>query len=316
MTDPRTDDPTPGVHTPAATPAAPAPAAPAPAAPAASPRTRRAAAFFDLDKTLIATSAATVFARPLMAGGVLSRRAALRSAGAQLAFLLGSATEDRTERVREQLSRMAVGWDVGRVQQVVAASLPGAVDRVLFREALDLVAQHHARGEDVVVVSASSEELVRPIAALIGADRVIATRMEVHDGRYTGRLDFYAYGEAKASAMRDLADREGYDLAASTAYSDSATDAPMLAAVGRASVVNPDRALRALAAEHGWGTVVFRRPSAVHGALAPGSTGRRVLLSVAASLVATAVTLTVLAAVPRAAARRAGTRSLSRRRAA
>jgi HAD superfamily hydrolase (TIGR01490 family) len=162
MTDPRTDDTT---------------------RPADGPSAGRPAAFFDLDKTLIATSAATVFARPLVAGGVLSRRAALRSAGAQLAFLLGSATEDRTERVREQLSRMAAGWDVGRVQQIVAASLPGSVDRVLFREALDLVAQHHARGEDVVVVSASSEELVRPIAALIGADHVIATRMEVRDGR-------------------------------------------------------------------------------------------------------------------------------------
>ncbi len=222
-------------------------------------RPATSAAFFDLDKTLIATSAATAFARPLLLGGVLTRRAMLRSAGAQLAFLLGSATEDRTERVRAQLSRMVVGWDVGQVSSIVAASLPGAVDSVLYAEAVDLVHRHHAAGEDVVVVSASSDELVRPIAALIGADEVIASRMEVVDGRYTGQITFYAYGPAKAAAMRDLAARRGYDLAASSAYSDSATDAPMLAAVGHAFVVNPDRALRTLAESRGWGTVAFRR---------------------------------------------------------
>jgi HAD superfamily hydrolase (TIGR01490 family) len=226
--------------------------------PVHAPPRLRPAAFFDLDKTLIATSAAAVFARPLLVGGVLTRRAMLRSARAQLAFLLGSATEDRTERLRDQLSRMIVGWDVGRVSAIVGESLPRTVDRVLYRDAMDLVAQHHAAGEDVVVVSASSEELVRPIAALIGADAVIASRLEVLRGRYTGKIAFYAYGPAKAEAMRELAARQGYDLAASSAYSDSATDAPMLAAVGHGTVVNPDRALRALARERGWATLTFR----------------------------------------------------------
>lgn len=219
----------------------------------------RPAAFFDLDKTVIATSAATAFARPFLVGGLLSRRAMLRSAGAQIAFLFGSATEGRTERVRAQLSAMVAGWDVERVSAIVAESLHEAVDAVLYAEALDLIAEHHAAGHDVVIVSASSEELVRPIAGLIGADEVISSRMAVADGRYTGEIAFYAYGDAKADAMRDLARRRGYDLAASSAYTDSATDAPMLAAVGHAFVVNPDRALRRLAAERGWSTVTFRR---------------------------------------------------------
>lgn len=219
----------------------------------------RAAAFFDLDKTLIATSAATAFARPFLAGGLLSRRAMLRSAGAQIAFLLGSATEGRTERVRAQLSAMVTGWDVERVSAIVAETLHASIDSVVYAEALDLIGQHHAAGHDVVVVSASSAELVRPIAALVGADEVIASRMGVADGRYTGEIAFYAYGQAKAESMRDLAVRRGYDLAASSAYTDSATDLPMLEAVGHGYVVNPDRALRRLAAARGWTPLVFRR---------------------------------------------------------
>lgn len=225
----------------------------------------RSAAFFDLDKTLIATSAATAFARPFLAGGLLSRRAALRAAGAQAAFLLGSATEARTERVRAQLSAMVAGWDVQRVAAVVAASLHEAVGPVVHEETLERVRAHHAAGQDVVVVSASSEELVRPIAGMLGADEVIASRMAVADGRYTGRIAFYAYGPAKAVAMRELAARRGYDLAASSAYTDSATDAPMLAAVGHGYVVNPDRALRRLAAREGWTPLVFRRRARLRG---------------------------------------------------
>lgn len=219
----------------------------------------RPAAFFDLDKTLIATSAATAFARPFLAGGLLSRRAMLRSASAQIAFLLGSATEGRTERVRAQLSAMVAGWDVERVSAIVAESLHASIDAVVYAEALDLIAQHHAAGHDVVVVSASSAELVLPIAELVGADQVVASEMGVADGRYTGEIAFYAYGPAKAAAMRDLAARRGYDLAASSAYTDSATDVPMLEAVGHGFVVNPDRALRRLAAERGWTPLAFRR---------------------------------------------------------
>lgn len=223
----------------------------------------RAAAFFDLDKTVIATSAATAFARPFLSGGLLSRRAMVRAAGAQLAFLLGSATEGRTERVRAQLSAMVAGWDVERVSAIVAATVRESVGPVVYAEALELVAEHHAAGHDVVVVSASSAELVRPIADMIGADAVIASRMGVADGRYTGEIAFYAYGPAKAEAMRDLAARRGYDLAASSAYTDSGTDAPMLRAVGHGYVVNPDRALRRQAAQEGWTPLVFRRHATV-----------------------------------------------------
>jgi HAD superfamily hydrolase (TIGR01490 family) len=223
-------------------------------------RPPRAAAFFDLDKTIIATSSAAAFSRPFLAQGLLTRRAMLRTAYAQLIYLAGSADEAQTERLRVQLSRMVAGWDVEQVQQVVAETLHESIDPAVYAEAVALMEQHHAAGRDVVVVSASASELVEPIAAVLGADHVIATRMAVADGRYTGGIDFYAYGEQKATAIRELADRHGYALEDCYSYSDSVTDAPMLEVVGHAFAVNPDRGLRRLAAERGWGTLTFERP--------------------------------------------------------
>ena len=81
--------------------------------------------------------------------------------------------------------------------------------------------------------------------------------MVVEDGRYTGEIEFYAYGADKAEAMRELAESEGYDLAASYAYSDSVTDLPMLEAVGHPFAVNPDKALRKVAVERGWPVLSF-----------------------------------------------------------
>jgi HAD superfamily hydrolase (TIGR01490 family) len=238
------------------------PAAARPTTPAAPART---AAFFDLDKTVIATSSAAAFSRPFLAEGLLTRRAMLRTAYAQAMYLAGSADADRTERLRVQLSRMVAGWDVGVVSQVVAETLHESIDPTVYAEAVALIEEHHAAGRDVVVVSASASEIVEPIAAVLGADHVIATRMTVDGGRYTGEIEFYAYGENKAHAIRELAAQRGYDLRESYAYSDSITDAPMLMAVGHAYAVNADRTLRQLAAEQGWGALRFERPVTLFG---------------------------------------------------
>jgi len=230
----------------------------------ASPRLRPAA-FFDLDKTIIATSSATAFSRGFLAEGLLTKRNVLRTAVAQFLYLVGGADEVQTERLRANLSRTVTGWPVAQVTQVVAETLHEAIDPTVYAEAVALIAEHHAAGRDVVVVSASGSEIVEPIAAVLGADHVVATQMQVVDGRYSGEIDFYAYGENKAAAMRELAETYGYDLAHSFAYSDSITDAPMLGAVGHGFAVNPDRALRRLAAENGWGVLTFRRPVPLFG---------------------------------------------------
>lgn len=253
-------------------------------------RPARTAAFFDLDKTIIATSSATAFSKGLLAGGLLTRRSVVAAAYAQIGYLLGDAGPAATERLRAALSRTAAGWDVDLVSTIVRDTLHESIEPVVYAEALELIALHHAYGRDVVVVSASGAEVVEPIAQMLGADHVVATRMVVEDGRYTGEIAFYAYGENKAVAVRELAAERGYDLARCYAYSDSVTDAPMLAAVGHGFAVNPDRALRRLAQAEGWGVLTFRRPTA----LRPAAPSRRSLATGAGlAVVAVAVVLGV-----------------------
>lgn len=220
----------------------------------------RTAAFFDLDKTIIAKSSALAFSRPFYQGGLINRRAVLRSAYAQFVFLVGGADHDQMEKMREYLSALTRGWNVQQVREIVAETLHNLIDPIIYDEAASLIEQHHAAGRDVVIVSSSGSEVVEPIGALLGADHVIATRLKVEDGCYTGEIEYYAYAENKAAAIRELAESEGYDLAESYAYSDSSTDLPLLEAVGHPSAVNPDRALRKEAQAREWPVLVFDRP--------------------------------------------------------
>ena len=160
---------------------------------------------------------------------------------------------------------MCTGWDVEQVKSIVDETLHDIVDPLVFAEAADLIADHKLCGHDVVVVSASGEEIVAPIARALGATHAMATRMVVEDGQYTGEIAFYCYGEGKAHAIRELAAREGYPLAHCYAYSDSITDLPMLEAVGHPTVVNPDRALRKEAASRGWPVLTFSKPGVAAG---------------------------------------------------
>ncbi len=211
----------------------------------------KSAAFFDLDKTIIATSSSAAFSRPMMKEGLFTRADAVRAAYAHFLFSIGSADERQTSRLRDAISELIKGWDVAKVNAVVDETIHELIDPVVYDEALALIKRHQANGREVIIVSASGAELVAPIAELLGAEHWIASRMEIADGVYTGEITFYAYGQAKADAISELAAVRGYDLDASYAYSDSITDAPMLAAVGHGFVVNPDRALRRAAAANG-----------------------------------------------------------------
>jgi HAD superfamily hydrolase (TIGR01490 family) len=232
-------------------------------APATDRRPLRTAAFFDLDKTVIARSSTLAYARPFYRGGLINRRAVLRSAYAQFVYTAGGADHDQIERMRAYLSAMCTGWDVQQVKDIVAETLHDLIDPMVYDEAAQLIDEHHLAGRDVVIVSASGVEVVEPIGALLGADRVVATQMAVEDGKYTGGIQTYVYGPAKAEAVRAMAATEGYDLARSFAYSDSITDLPMLEAVGNPNAVNPDKALRKAAAERGWPVLDFHRPVAL-----------------------------------------------------
>jgi HAD superfamily hydrolase (TIGR01490 family) len=215
------------------------------------------AAFFDLDKTIIAKSSTLAFGRPFYQGGLINRRTVLRSAFAQFVFALSGADEDQMNRMRDYITAMCEGWDVQQIRDIVNETLHEIIDPLVYDEAVDLIGMHKAAGRDVVIISSSGDEVVRPIGEMVGADHVIATRMVVRDGRYTGEIDFYAYGPHKAIGLRELAEQRGYDLAECYAYSDSITDAPMLEAVGHPFAVNPDKGLRRLAVDSGWPILAF-----------------------------------------------------------
>ena len=219
------------------------------------------AAFFDLDKTIVSRSSSLALSRPLYRAGMVSRSQLVRGAYAQLVYLLVGADERKMERLKEGMLQLTKGWDRGQIERLVEDVLLEVIDPHVYAEALELIAQHRAEGRGIYIVSSSPEEIVKPLARHFGVSGVIATRAHVgDDNRYTGSLEFYAYGAQKAEAIREIAHRHQIDLAGSYAYSDSITDLPMLEAVGHPVAVNPDRELRRIADERDWERRDFRRP--------------------------------------------------------
>src|ERR1700749_3334352 len=161
------------------------------------PSPPRAPAFFDLDKPIIAKSSVLAFGKPFYQGGLINRRAVLRSAYAQFVFALAGADEDQIERMRAYLTWMCTGWDVAQVRDIVSETLHEIIDPIVYDEAVELIGMHKAAGRDVVIVSTSGEEVVAPIGAMLGADEVVATRMVVAEGKYTGDIERYAYAAEK-----------------------------------------------------------------------------------------------------------------------
>lgn len=210
------------------------------------------AAFFDLDKTVIAKASMVAFGGPLYREGLISRWLVLRALYGQLVYLYLGADEARIARMRESVLRLTKGWEQATVGRVVRDALAEVVEPIVYDEAFELIRAHRAAGRRVFLVSASPEEIVVPLAGYLGVDDVIATRARLEDGRYSGDLEFYAFGPFKAAAMRAVADDQGIDLDASWAYSDSATDVPMLTCVGHPVAVNPDRELARVARRNGW----------------------------------------------------------------
>src|SRR5271154_3250435 len=148
------------------------------------------AAFFDLDKTIIATSSTLALGRAFYAAGLITRRDVVKGAYARFVYHLGGVGEDRMDRMRDGLARTVTGWDAEQVRTVIAEALFELIDPIVYDEAVSLIEEHHAAGRSVVIVSSSGEEIVAPIGRMLGADDSVATRMVVEDGRYTGEIDF------------------------------------------------------------------------------------------------------------------------------
>ena len=251
------------------------------------------AAFFDLDKTVIAKASMVAFSGPLHRAGLLSRRMLLRAAWGQLVYAQFGASPEKLAKLRDSVLRLTRGWDQAAISQIVRETLVDVVEPIVYDEALELIREHQSAGRKVFIASASPEEIVAPLGRFLGVDEVIATRAELDEhGRYTGSTELYCYGPDKAVAIRAVAERDGIDLTRSYGYSDSATDKPMLEAVGHPVAVNPDRELLRAAKANGWEIRRFTHrvplrervpmPAPRHAALGGGAMIAAVLAAIAA----------------------------------
>jgi HAD superfamily hydrolase (TIGR01490 family) len=216
------------------------------------------AAFFDLDRTLIAGSATFPLAVAAFAEGLVRPRDLAGDAVNALTFLVRGADDARSEALRERILRGVAGAEADQVRRMGRRIVPQLADSVL-PEARQALADHARAGEDRIIISASPQELVEELAEALGLEGAIGTVGEVVDGRYTGRLARpFCYGAQKPIEAARLASERGYDLARSSAYSDSISDRPLLEAVGHPVAVNPDRELRELARQRTWRVLEVR----------------------------------------------------------
>ena len=223
--------------------------------------TQSTAAFFDLDRTLIAGSSAFVFARAARDAGYIRIQDFLPDVVRALKFQFLGSSDESSHSVRDRILSRVGGMnqsDLVGLNELVLPELLG----LIRPEARALLDQHHAAGRETWIVSASPVELVEPLAIALGMTGGIGTRGEVDNGVYTGRLDGpFCYGEGKAEAITTLAAQRNIDLNNSWSYSDSMSDLPMMEIVGNAVAVNPDAELAALSRSRGWPVVVFAQRS-------------------------------------------------------
>jgi HAD superfamily hydrolase (TIGR01490 family) len=176
--------------------------------------------------------------------------------------VLRGASHDAVKRAAEDGLVILRGFSPEEMRELVADAMESVLRPLVYADSLKLVDEHRRRGEPVYIVSATLQEIVEAIADDLGFDGALGTVCEVRDGVYTGKAVRALHAEGKANCVRQLAEREGYDLAACTAYSDSHTDLPFLETVGHPVAVNPDRALRRIAAERSWPVVELKHRAA------------------------------------------------------
>ena len=188
---------------------------------------------------------------------MITRTQVAKAAFWQLLFIVRGTSKERVRSASEEGLMLLRGFSPEQMRELVADALAPVLRPLVYDEPLRLQERHRVRGEPSYIVSAALQEVVEAIAADLGFDGALGTVCEVDDGVYTGRGVRSLHGEHKALAVRELAEERGYDLARSTAYSDSHTDLPFLEAVGNPVAVNPDRALRRVAAERHWPVLRF-----------------------------------------------------------
>jgi HAD superfamily hydrolase (TIGR01490 family) len=219
----------------------------------------RSAAFFDLDRTLMAGSSGVFFAKAAFETGMISRARLVKDLYENLRFRLVGSTDERADAVRIRVGEMIAGVPVRELQRLAPRVLAGVLPR-LYPDMLARAYAHQDAGALVFIVTAASQEMADLLAHVLAFDGGLGSRSEVVDGVYTGRAAGpFNYRDGKRISLHELAQRQNLDLADSYAYSDSESDLPMLRAVGHPVVVNPDAELMQIAVQEGWEIVRLDR---------------------------------------------------------
>lgn len=222
--------------------------------------TSQVAAFFDIDNTIVRGASIFHLARGLARRDFFSARDIARFSWQQVTFVVGGAENagHMSQAIEAGLAFVA-GHSVEELTSLVEEIYHESMETKIWPGTRALVQTHLDNGERVWLVSAAPVELANLLAEQLGLSGALGTVSETIDGVYTGRLvGAPLHGPAKVEAVRALAAREGLDLEACSAYSDSANDVPLLELVGHPCAINPDRRLRAHARREGWRVRDFR----------------------------------------------------------
>lgn len=217
-------------------------------------------AIFDLDKTIIDTSASMAFSRPLAERGLISTSEVFRMIAIRSSYMFTTHSDEDLTATKEALSSIIKGRDVETLREVVRDTLQETITPYVYAEARELLEEHRELGHTIAIVTASPSVMVQPIADELGAGILIASELGEEDGKFTGEVTLFNKGITKVHHIEDIATEHGFNLAESYAYSDSGTDVPMLELVGFPTAVNPDRALRKIAIQRGWPIKKFEKP--------------------------------------------------------
>lgn len=246
---------------------------------------KRVLAIFDLDKTIIDTSASLAYRRPMAERGLLNTGEVLKMMAMLGNYMFTTHSEDSLESTKEALTRIIKDRESEPLRQVAQDALQEVITPFIYAEARELIEWHREQGHSIAIVTASASIMVQPIAKELGVDHLFATELEEKDGRFTGAVTHFNKGHAKVERILKLVAEHGYDLDESYAYSDAATDIPMLELVGNPVAVNPDRPLKKRATEESWPIKQFNCPEPLfpQAAVIAGAGATLALLGIAAT---------------------------------